>query len=202
MNWAQKAVLARKIHKMGGNVVWAEKDQDLTNYLNSKSTTSGNVSEQRTKDQVTDISVFGHGYSSSVEPGHGGDDAMHKQYSWGIDDANQLKPEAFNNPNWSFYTCNAATDKNVSTDPKNPEYKNLVEVVSDQTNGTATGYQGQTTYKYIWNEKSQDIWDIISWYIEPGYYDKRMNPSDNLPKGGDSGATEHTYNNGTEVKKP
>ncbi len=110
---------------------------EFTNYLNSKSVGSYALSEARTSDQVTSMTVFGHGFTGSAEFAYNQEEGV-KGFSWGIDNANQLNAGAFNNATIDFYTCNAGTyDSNRMS---------LVKAVSTSTNSIVSGYWGRTDY--------------------------------------------------------
>jgi hypothetical protein len=109
---------------------------EFTNYLNSKSVGSSELSEARTGDQITSLTVFGHGYAGSAEFAHGQDNR--EQFSWSTENAKQLNAGAFNSATINLYTCNSATDTQTG--------KSLGYVLSQQTGSTVTGYKGQSTY--------------------------------------------------------
>ncbi len=198
MNPIQQYCLARKIHQMGGVVVWAKKDQDLTNYLNSKSTKREHFSVERSKDLVKNVAVFGHGLNKGTyEPAYGEDNETRDNFTWGMDDASKLSEWAFDKfSTWRFYTCNAGASTNEEAGYAG---KSLAEVVSGKTKGLVVGVEGQTTYRNIWNPKKNTVLDIVDWYLSPGYYDKRMRPSDNLPTPDGEGSSNHYYMKGKEA---
>ena len=112
---------------------------EFTNYLNSKDIGSSGLSEARTGDQITSMSVFGHGYAGSAEFAHG--QTNREQFSWGTNNVTQLDAGAFNNATIDLYTCNSAT--NTATG------KSLANNLSWQTSSTVTGYRGQSTYSQM-----------------------------------------------------
>jgi hypothetical protein len=114
---------------------------EFTNYLNSKSVGSSELSEARTGDQITSMSVFGHGYAGSAEFAHG--QSNREQFSWSTDNVKQLNAGAFNNATIDLYTCNSATDPIGG--------KSLANNLSYQTGSTVTGYRGQSTYTQMNN---------------------------------------------------
>ena len=91
----------------GVDFVMINSSEELNNYLNSKSTSSGDVSEARKADAITDVSVFGHGYVGSMELAHG--QSNQKDFSYDISDISSLSSDAFNSANIELYTCNPAT---------------------------------------------------------------------------------------------
>jgi RHS repeat-associated protein len=149
---------------------------EFTNYLNSKSVGSSELSEARTGDQITSMTVFGHGFVGSAEFAYNQDNQQ--SFSWGIDNAKQLKAGAFNNAVVDFYTCNAATNYGGG--------KSLGYTVAQQTGSTVTGYRGQSTYSQMNNGQSSGAkWDRF-WN---GF---NTNGSMRLPQAG-SGATRIRY---------
>ena len=112
---------------------------EFTNYLNSKSVTGSGLSEARTGDQITSMTVFGHGYAGSAEFAHG--QSNRERFSWSTENVKQLNAGAFNNATVDLYTCNSAT--NTATG------KSLGYVLSQQTGSTVTGYRGQSTYSQM-----------------------------------------------------
>lgn len=218
-----KNTLMQKVHKMQDkgakvDIVFAENADQLTNYLNYKTTQPNEalfiVDPQTSKpeginnrmsDKVTDVAVFGHGYARttdlgpSFEPGHGAKPGnvpsgenpttYHDKFTWDIQDALLLNPQAFDNPVWDFQTCNAATEcisgSNVG--------HSLAGAVSQQTNGTASGWFGKSDYYGVTNDN-----------IIPEVLKSEIREADNYPKAGKkddrSGASERvTYTKG--VKK-
>ena len=150
----------------------------LTNYLNSKDVNNGGLSDARKNDKVTDVMFFGHGYAQSssngpsFEPGHGGNDSkMQQNYSWGISQANNLNPGAFNSPNWTFESCNAGT-------PRASDGANLLQTVSRQTSGTAVGWWGKSDYETIYGTPASLGWRFHDAQFGP------IGPSSSYPSAG------------------
>lgn len=114
---------------------------EFTNYLNSKDVESSGLSKARMSDQITSISVFGHGYSGSVEFAHG--QANSDQFSWGTDKVKKLNENAFYNTKVDFYSCNSATDTETE--------RSLGYVFSQRTKTIVTGYKGKSTYTQMNN---------------------------------------------------
>jgi len=116
---------------------------EFTNYLNSKSVSSSELSEARTGDQITSMTVFGHGFVGSAEFAYNQRVEAQSAFSWGIVNAKQLNAGAFNDAIINFYTCNAGTYNN--------EGMSLIKAVSTTTNSTVSGYWGKTDYAQINN---------------------------------------------------
>ncbi len=87
----------RSIAKENGvNFVLLNSADELTNYVNSKTTSSSDLTDARTSDQVTEMSVFGHGFVGSMEFGY--NQTEQDKFSYGMDNAANLDSGAFNNP--------------------------------------------------------------------------------------------------------
>jgi RHS repeat-associated protein len=117
---------------------------ELTNYLNSKSVGSYELSEARTGDQVTSMTVFGHGFAGSAEFAYNQGAETQQAFSWGMNNASQLNAGAFSNATINFYTCNAGTGDQFGIFGNS-----LVGSVANATNATVSGYWGKTDYATI-----------------------------------------------------
>jgi len=166
----------------GINFVSVGSAAEVANYFNSQTTTSGNVSQARLEDKITDVDIFGHGIPGSMEFGYdyvsGPKSEEEQKMSFGSDLINQLNPQAFDDADISLYTCNSATDANGV---------NVAKDISKKTNSTVSGYKGQSSYKGIY-----------------GIFDRMLKklgtnilPASNKPEAG-QGAVKKTYTNGTE----
>ncbi len=150
-----------KMAKLYGatNLIRVTSAAEINNYLNSKNIDNSELSAERKKDLVTDISIYGHGHGDddndgdgigsggSFEPGHNIYSVTSQDFadlSWGIDDVMDLDPAAFLSPVWEIETCNSART--------NGQGKNLTASVAQQTNGTATGYDGRSDYAFIYSQ--------------------------------------------------
>ena len=66
----QIAKIKESVEKLGGVLVEVNSAKEMTNYVNSKSTGSLEISLERSSDQVTNMSLFSHGVVGSIEFGH------------------------------------------------------------------------------------------------------------------------------------
>ncbi|MDX2172135.1 MAG: RHS repeat-associated core domain-containing protein, partial [Bacteroidota bacterium] len=156
---------------MGVGFVLINSAKELSNYINSKTTTSSVVSKERKADKVTDVSLMGHGFVGSAEFGyHQGDEAQEK-FSFGDEEVKLLDPTAFDNGCIDFYTCNAGT-------PLGKDQKSLAEKVADQTKTKTTGFHGKSDYKYI--NQGEGIRDKVRRFLS-GF---DIFGSEKLPQGG------------------
>ena len=110
---------------------------EFTNYLNSKDVGSFGLSEARQEDQITSLTIFGHGKAGSVEFAY--NQSNSKNFSWSTENVNQLNPLAFKPKAFiDLYSCNSGT--NTATG------KSIGFALSTQTGTIVTGYIGQSTY--------------------------------------------------------
>jgi len=116
---------------------------ELTNYLNSKDVDISDLSEARTSDQITSMSVFGHGFAGSAEFAYQPNGEFPNTFTWSNDNARQLNSGAFNNATIDLYTCNSATNTAAGN------YSSLGATLSRQTGSTVTGYRGQSSYIHM-----------------------------------------------------
>jgi RHS repeat-associated protein len=198
------------------NLVRAASGDEITNYINSKTTNSDELSDARTQDQITDLSFFGHGYGplyssqgrivGAFEPGHGtpgediGDEIRpkHDKWAWGIEDVERMATEAFaNDANVDFYSCNPGT----------PNYQgnSLVSLLSTWVpQAKVTGFYGRSDYLPIYrfeNRLARVIGDVMGYFTGAG----NIRPAQSLPVAGKKTGTELksekvTYKGG--VKQP
>ena len=110
--------------------------EEFTNYLNSKDINSSSLSDARTGDKITSLTVFGHGFIGSVEFAYNQDDQS--SFSWGMESIGKLHRGAFENAIIDLYSCNSATDVEGK--------KSLAYTLAIITGSTVTGFQGQSTY--------------------------------------------------------
>ena len=94
---------------LGVNVVLIDSAVKLQNYINSKDTGTWELSSARTDDKITQFALFSHGYTRSVELGHGQSATKQAALSMDSNWVGGLFSEAFDNPNSEFYSCNTGT---------------------------------------------------------------------------------------------
>ena len=97
--------------------VFVKSAADVVNYLNSKTTSSQNISDERKNDQVTDVSAFSHGVESLIGFGMsttvvGAGDVS----DFDLAEVSQLAPDAFAQ-NWKMdiQSCNASVPENYNS---------------------------------------------------------------------------------------
>ena len=167
----------------GVNLVMANSKDELTNYINSGSTSNSDLTEARKNDQVTDLTVFGHGYASQMAFAHNQpvDAATKESFTFRIGDVSKLNAGAFNQAQINLYTCNPATNP---ADPNNYSQNDLVHSIANQTNSTVTGLWGRSDYANInqgegWRDKTnRAIWgfnpDGSQHLPQPGFKDAAL----------------------------
>jgi len=202
--------------ELGVKLVVAYSADELTNYINKKVTKlegglvgtpiadqekAETVSENRTKDKISEVSIFGHGYIGSLEFAHGQSDALHEQYSFGIDDAKKLNSSAFNNETCviDIYTCNAATPIKIDANtPGIDLYTSFAGVLATQTQTTVNAFQGKSDYAKM--NTNEDTLDKLS-RAKHGY---NAYGSDKLPEAGKKAdgttSTRHSFIKNTKKK--
>jgi len=114
----------------------------LTNYINSKGTSSNDLSLARFDDQITKMSIFGHGLRGSAEFGYAQGSSVQGQFSWNMSDAADLTVLAFaKKADICFYTCNAATPVSGSNTANS-----LIGQMAEPSRFSVSGYWGRTDY--------------------------------------------------------
>jgi len=179
---------------LGVNFVTVESKDELTNYLNSKDKSNSEVSEGRLNDKVTDLSVFSHGHKNDFSFGYRQRGDKEKQLSYGIEDINKLKSDAFKNANICLYSCNAATNLGNNASPWN----SIAGVMALQLEANVIGFHGKTNYATI--NAGESFGDKWSRYVN-GF---NTNGSVSTPSRGTqtNGSTSVIYNfNGIQIKK-
>ncbi len=193
------------VHKLYGdavNVVEFSTDDNLTNYLNSKDTQKKALSIERLDDKITDISIFGHGLVSEkggYEPNYTRSLLNDRdESSWSIEDIENLKTNAFDNPMIYLFTCNAAT--------ANKEGNSIAKSLSKQSNGKIVGWAGRTDYGNIndvqldWFNRQLAKHINKFWFGTIKLEDKKHDASDRLPTGS-TNVKKKTFNEGEELNE-
>jgi Domain of unknown function (DUF4347) len=133
-----------------------------------------------TNDKIDNLSVVAHGVPGDLAFGYdyqATTSADEQKYSFSTPQINKLESGAFAEASvTNLYTCNAATDKGSV---------NVAQDLSAKTQGTVTGYQGQTTYTGIYG-----VWNKIQ-----KTFGAKITPASNLPTGA-QGSVKKTYKNG------
>jgi RHS repeat-associated protein len=153
---------------------------EFTNYLNSKNVENSNLSTERIIDQITEMSIFGHGVPGAAEFAYRQGQSQ-DVFSWSTKNIKQLDPSAFFYAQVDFYTCNSATNKNGES---------VAGTFSRQTNSATTGFQQLSDYAGI--NAGQGVGDRIWARALRGFNGFNPNGSKNLPTEGQN-ATRHKY---------
>jgi RHS repeat-associated protein len=159
------------------SVVYINNGDELTHYMNSKTTKSQKLSELRKGDPITEVDFFGHGYQpryssqgpqiGSFEPAHyedggeGMEDAPstrpdHNRWAWGKQDIDALNKNAFADDGTIDFTgiCNAATPSKANIDAGTNK-NNLARYTATKLPGlTVKGWFGRSDYQFIYDTKA------------------------------------------------
>jgi RHS repeat-associated protein len=188
------------------NIETVSTDSELVNYFNSKSKFSSNLSNERTNDKITSVSIFGHGLNGGrgFTPGYPlstDSDSYGVNNNLGISDLSNLNSSAFNNSLIGLYMCNAATNSNGT---------NFAKELSKATKSNVYGWEGQTSYSSIYNTNNKSTYQSLSniqkvgiTYLFPSdKFNLMIRPASNLPTGGnDVKPNKVTYSNGDEIQR-
>jgi len=129
------------------NLTIANTDKQIINYINSKSTLNSNISENRQKDQISEMSFFGHGLATL---GFMGDypeiDNESKSYGQnaniGINDLKYINQNSFsNNSQINLFSCNSAT-----FDKKSEFDVSFAKAFSKASDSKVIGWAGKVDY--------------------------------------------------------
>jgi RHS repeat-associated protein len=144
----------RKIEKaasrFGATVVKLNSSKDLTNYLNSKSTSSDDLSTNRIADPATNIDIFAHGVVGSIEFGYKQKNESDARFD--KNDVARLNSKAFESGAvLCSYACrtglgNANIDAFVYPWEDLKEDQSLAQDISNGTGLTVKAYLKRTDY--------------------------------------------------------
>jgi RHS repeat-associated protein len=166
------------------NLILAGSADEVANYMNSKSTGDGKLSESRTGDQIEKLSVVGHGVPGDLAFGYdyqSTTSSEEQKTSFSTPQINKLESGAFATGSvTNLYNCNTATDKGGV---------NIAKDLSAKTGGTVTGYQGTTSYAKIYDWANKIMKTLGA----------KITGAGNLPTGS-QGSTKKVYNNGQQVQ--
>lgn len=145
--------------------VYVGSADEVINYVNSKTTTTTNLSNARSKDVISDLSVMSHGVPAAVALGYG-----NNSWTGRYDDPSVVTFKHISNvdagsfaanANIDLYSCNSATpfdlrSANFSSQgsliEKSISGDNLIKSLSNRiTTAKVTGYIGQTSYRPVGN---------------------------------------------------
>jgi RHS repeat-associated protein len=162
------------------NIIYINNGDELTNYLNSKSTKSEKIEKARKDDLITEVDFYGHGYrpdfssqgpnQGSFEPAHNdrtGNEQMtspenrplHEKWAWGKEDVDKLNPNAFANKSYIDFSgiCNASTP-NEQEVVNGTNYTNLAKYTANKISGSiVVGLFGRSNYATIYDPKSSSV---------------------------------------------
>jgi RHS repeat-associated protein len=172
---------------MNVTLVIANSSQEVVNYLNSKSTSTTAVSEDRKDDKITDVAVYGHGLTGSLAIGYPDKTPEQKKYDITTKEVDQISSADFaDGATIDLYNCNTATGGDGIT--------NMAQYISQKTQTTVTGYEGKTDYMGIYGLANRAC----------KYIGSKIVPAENQPAPGTkkdqkTPSVKHTYTDGKEV---
>ena len=125
--------------------------KDLSRYINRQRVNSNGITESRLsdvsevsadriKDPVTGLTIFGHGFTGSMEFGYRQSGSA--GFSYGKKELNTLSPKSFNNATIDLYTCNAATP----TKKADGLWSSFAGQLASKTKTKVVGFFGRTDY--------------------------------------------------------
>ncbi len=166
------------------NLVLAGSGDEVANYMNSKSTGDGKLSDSRTGDKIENLSVVGHGVPGDLAFGYdyqSTTSAEEQKTSFSTPQINKLESGAFAEGSvTNLYNCNTATDKGGV---------NVAKDLSVKTGGAVSGYQGMSSYKGIYGIANKIVKTLGA----------KITGATNLPTGS-QGSTKKVYKNGQQIQ--
>ncbi len=146
----QMSKIGASVEKFGGKLVVVNSAEELINYTNSGDVGNSEVSEARLGDQVTDMDIYSHGVTGSIEFGYGTENAG----SYRLDESNVggFKSGAFGSDAVvTSYACRTGlgnTNINFFMAPfesMNVE-GSLAQQMANSTGATVRAYAQRTSY--------------------------------------------------------
>lgn len=145
--------------------IYVSSADEVVNYVNSKTTTTVGLSENRSKDLITDLSFMSHGVPAAIALGY-----ENTNWTGNYADPTLITPRNIGNivgagfsitAKIDIYSCNSATPFNMkavdfssqtSLVEQATSGNNIVRSLSNQVKGaTVTGFIGQTSYSGVGN---------------------------------------------------
>jgi len=145
--------------------IYISSADEITNYMNSKSTTNSNLSTERTGDAITNLSIMSHGVPSVIALGYENTGWTGKRADPTVldnSDIGKVKEAAFAcDAQIDLYSCNSGTPVNMEA----KDYTTQDELVNDALTGNnlvssfsnqvphavVNGFIGQTSYSGVGN---------------------------------------------------
>jgi RHS repeat-associated protein len=183
VDWSasDKGDLAEAAGKLGVNIVYFKNADELMNYFNSKSVSSGSLSGERTNDKISSLSVYGHGVPGILSFGYQNDYEKKDPATWLSFDFNarvarKLSRGAFDEGSTiNLLTCNPATDTA-------PGEGSIARELSRATGATVSGYEGKIDYAGIYGKGKARFVPFKVSVRPPGAGSKDPDPNNLLKK--------------------
>jgi len=127
--------------EQGVKVLLISSADEIVNYVNSKNLDDSGLSDARSSDQITEISVFSHGWSGTAGLAYGNSDP-----SYTLDVTTRIKGEVIEqmdkgalseNAQFDYYSCNSAGEEG---------YLNLAQKTVSLLEIKTTGFEGSSSY--------------------------------------------------------
>lgn len=147
----QIARIRERVEKFGWTLHLVDSAEGLTNYVNSKDTGSGDLSESRTSNQITNVDIFAHGVSGSIEFGYGTDYA--DSYRLNENNVNDMSSGAYGSQSEIYsYACRTAQGTDMFLNKSN----SLAQKMFNATGAQVLAYGVRTDYQFTlgtWSER-------------------------------------------------
>jgi RHS repeat-associated protein len=147
----QISKIESSVEKYGGNLIKVDSADEMINYVNSKSSENGQLSDARKNDLITDMEIFSHGEVGSIGFGYRTEQAS----AYELNDRNVTKfnSGAFDGTNSTItsYACRTALGNNSYHSYTNPMpmwTSSIAQSISDATGATVYAYGRRTNYSY------------------------------------------------------
>lgn len=146
----QLSRIEREVRKLGANIIKVKSANELTNYINSKTTKGANLTVDRTNDKVTNVDAFSHGLVGSIEFGY--HMKNEEDASFDASDANKMNPKAFEKGAvFSSFACRTGLGNPDTGDLVMPwtdlmQDQSLAQSISNSANIKVKAFLRRTAY--------------------------------------------------------
>ncbi|GGH69893.1 RHS repeat-associated core domain-containing protein [Phaeocystidibacter marisrubri] len=155
----QIARIRSSVEGYGGSLVTVNSVDEMTSYINSKSTSCADLSDDRLSDKVTDMEMYSHGVPGAVEFGYGTENA--DKYRLDGSNVRDLNSGSFNGTesNISSFACRTAMGTNFSVVGSTffiDREGSLAQGISNATGASVMAFPVRTDYQFTlgtWSER-------------------------------------------------
>jgi len=155
----QLSAIEKSVKSYGGTLVKVNSSEEFTNYVNSKSSSGGELSGARENDKITTMEIYSHGLPGSIEFGYEG--KSESKYKLDASNVSNLNPGAFNGTNSTIYSyaCRTGTGSNINF--IGPTFmmktsKSLAQKLANATGAHVVAFPVRTDYQFTlgtWSER-------------------------------------------------